>query len=100
MGASGLLGNFDALGTSTVLGTGPANLSEQTKIKLDNDTQKILADCLSQVEEILNQEKDLFEHFAQSLIEKEELEYTEIIEIFDKYGKERRQTPPLYPETE
>ncbi len=81
MGTSGFLGNFDVL-TSRLL-------SEETKRKMDDDVQKILRDCLTEVDEILTREKELLEHFAHQLLEKDELEYDEIVEIFQKYGKER-----------
>lgn len=94
MGDSGLIGNFTVL-TRQQMGISSANISEEIKRKLDESTQKILASCLSQVEEILSKEKELLEYFAQELIKKEELEYDEIIEIFKKHGKERPQEPPF-----
>ena len=81
MGPSGLLGNFAAAGASYI--------SEETKRKIDEDVQQILNECLKEVEDILQGEKELLEHFSQQLIEKEELEYDDIVEIFKKYGKER-----------
>jgi len=94
MGESGMLGNFLAAPSYIPLYQQqvPAiNLSEKTKEKLETDVQKILNDCLKEVEEILTRERNLFEHFAQELLKKEELEYDEIVEIFRKYGKERPQ---------
>ena len=82
MGESGLLGNFSYDRYK------PA-ISEKTKEKLDEDTQKIMRGCLEEVEKILSEEKELLEYFAQRLLEKEELEYDEIVEIFKKHGKER-----------
>jgi len=84
MGESGILGNFDAL----VFGQ-TSLLSEDTKSKIDDDVQKILRSCLSEVTEILNNEKELLEYFAKELLQKGELEYDEIVEIFKKHGKER-----------
>ena len=92
MGKSGLVGNFYAL-TQNNSRPQAINISDDTRKKLDEDTQEILKECLHDVENIIGENKELLEYFAQRLIEKEELEYDEIIEIFKKYGKERRQDP-------
>jgi len=84
MGDSGLLGNFEALGRYTSV-----TLSDDVKAKLDNDVQKIMQQCLKEVEEVLTRERELLEYFAQELLKKEELEYDEIVEIFTKQGKTR-----------
>lgn len=90
MGESGTIGNFYTVNAGTWPATGQSlNISEKTKEKLDNDVQKILRQCLKEVEEILSREKELLEYFAQELLKKGELEYDEIVEIFRKYGKER-----------
>lgn len=90
MGASGILGNFYSLTTHNPWGASSnINISEKTKEKLDEDTQKIMQECLKEVEEILSTEKDLLEHFAQDLLKKEELEYDDIVDIFKAHGKEK-----------
>ena len=94
MGPSGLLGNFDALLTTSYSGS-QLNISEETKRIIDSDVQKILSSCLKDVEEILEKEKEILEYFAQELLKKGELEYDEIVEIFKKYGKERPQDRSL-----
>ncbi|MCK4519800.1 MAG: hypothetical protein KAT96_01360, partial [Candidatus Omnitrophica bacterium] len=86
MGESGLLGNFDALGAGSGLNRSTF-ISEETKRKIDDDVQKILNNCLKEVEEILIREKELLECFAQQLLAKSELEYDEIVEIFKKHDK-------------
>lgn len=89
MGDSGILGNFYTPGIlHSAMGI---DISEDLKRKLDMDVQKVLNDCLKEVEEILTREKELLEYFAQELLKKEELEYDEIVEIFKKHGKARRQ---------
>ena len=88
MGKSGLIGNFYAL-TGGIRGN--INISETTREKLDEDTQAILHDCLNKVKEILAQQQNLLEYFAQELLKKEELEYDEIVAIFKAYGKEHPQ---------
>ncbi len=90
MGESGIIGNFHTVNAGTWLSSGQAlNISEKTKEKLDNDVQKILQQCLKEVEEILSRERELLEYFARELLKKGELEYDEIVEIFKKYGKEK-----------
>ena len=64
---------------------------EATKAKLGGDVQKMLNKCLTEVQEVLTKERGLLDFFAQELIDKGELEYDEIIEVFKKYGKERPQ---------
>ena len=95
MGPSGLLGNFDTLITSPGLIQNEGAISDETKRLIDKDVQKILQDCLREVQEILARERELLEHFAQQLLKKGELEYDDIVEIFKKYGKERPQESSL-----
>jgi len=61
-------------------------VSDKTKEILEGDVQDILQTCLKEVNEILNNHRDLFEYFAQELIKKGELEYDEIQAIFDKFN--------------
>jgi len=79
MGPSGLVGDYTAIPQE--------QLSEETKSRLNQDTDKIVKDCLMEVEELLTREKDLFERFAHELLTKQELEYDEIEAIFAEYGK-------------
>jgi ATP-dependent Zn protease len=74
MGQSGLIGDYSAVPVE--------QLSEETKARLDNDTNAIIRDCVAQVEELLKKENDLFERFAAELLQKNELEYDEIEAIF------------------
>lgn len=89
MGESGLLGNFDGLINRGSYLDRSSLVSEETKRRIDNDVQKILNDCLEEVNKILISEKELLGYFAKELLKKSELEYDEIVEIFKKYGKER-----------
>lgn len=82
MGKSGFIGDFTALRD----GWGNTTLSEATKSKLEEDVQAILQICLQEVRDILEKNKPLLEEFAQELLKKEELEYDEIVPIFDRYG--------------
>ncbi|HTL70453.1 MAG TPA: hypothetical protein VL404_04090, partial [Candidatus Eisenbacteria bacterium] len=93
MGKSELLGDY-----STVNG---AELAGSVKEKLNADTQEILRDCLTRVEEILKKENEIFERFAQELIKREELDYDDIEAIFKEYGKSNpRVTAKYVPKTE
>lgn len=89
MGKSGLI--VSAASSNSPFSSTAWQISGEIKAQLDQDVQEILQTCLKEVEEVLRDEHDLFEHFAQELLEKEELEYDEIVEIFKKYGKARPQ---------
>lgn len=73
------LGDFDAVPE--------AQLSEQLKQDLNEETQKIFQECAKDAENLLRQEKVLLDRFANELLEKEELEYDEIDAIFKEYHK-------------
>ncbi|MBI4395201.1 MAG: AAA family ATPase [Candidatus Omnitrophica bacterium] len=84
MGPSGYVGDY---------GSVPENqLSETVKTKLNDDTNQILKDCMHEVEELLKQEKVIFERFAHELLVRQELEYDEIEAIFAEYGKANPRT--------
>jgi len=87
MGESGLCGNFSALFLSA-RSTEPM-ISEDMKTRLDNDVQKIIGSCRSDVEKILTQERSLLDKFAHELLAKEELDYDQMEEIFKSFGKAR-----------
>lgn len=89
MGKSGLIGDFYARTDSY----GQPLISEKTKEILDNDVQDILQGCLKEVKEILSGHHELFESFAQELLKKEELEYDEIVAIFDKFNLKSASRP-------
>ena len=78
MGKSNLIGDWSCLDSDYV--------SEATRTRLNEDVQDILQSCIRQVDQILNEKRDLFEHFAQELLKKEELEYDEIEGIFSQFG--------------
>jgi len=82
MGSSGLIGDY------TIYRDGNALLlSEDVKMRLNQDVDKILKDCMAEVETLLRKEKDLFERFAHELLTKQELDYDEIEAIFAEFGK-------------
>ncbi|OGX59793.1 MAG: hypothetical protein A2306_05855 [Omnitrophica WOR_2 bacterium RIFOXYB2_FULL_38_16] len=78
MGASGLIGDFNALGAN--------NLSERTKETLDSDIQELLQSCLRDVESLVETNWAAVEAFAGALHKKQELDYDEIEAIFSSFG--------------
>jgi cell division protease FtsH len=79
MGPTGLVGDYTAIPQE--------QLSEETKSRLNKDTDVIIRECLSEVEGLLKKENLIFERFAHELLTKQELEYDEIEAIFAEYGK-------------
>ncbi|MFQ5952483.1 MAG: AAA family ATPase [Candidatus Omnitrophota bacterium] len=78
MGKSGLLGDYGVVPKE--------QLSEEIKLTLNKDTQAIFQECVKEVEKTLDEKKDVLDRFAKELLEREELEYDEIIAIFKEYG--------------
>ncbi|MDD5518999.1 MAG: AAA family ATPase [Candidatus Omnitrophica bacterium] len=94
MGASGLIGNYSLLENmredyGSFRGEKSSFISEKLKEQLNNDVQKILNDCLKEVEDLLTRESGLLDRFAQELLNKNELNYDEIENIFKEFGKAR-----------
>ena len=80
MGISGLVGDYTVV---------PAEqLSEEFRQRLNEDTDAILKSCLEDTEKTLKDNKEILDRFAKELLEREELEYDEIIAIFKEYGIE------------
>ncbi len=78
MGQSGLIGDFTAVDNNVI--------SEKTKEILDTDIQTILQSCIKQTTKILTEHKELLEYFAQELMEKGDLEYNDVQNIFSKFN--------------
>lgn len=79
MGPSGFVGDYAIVGKN--------QLSEEVKNKLTQDVDTIIKQCLKEVEDLLNAERDLFERFARELLTKNELDYDQIEAIFNEFGK-------------
>jgi len=79
MGKSGLVGDFTIIPKE--------QLSEDVRVTLNKDTNKIMNGCLKEVETMLTEKRTLLDRFASELLEREELEYDEIIAIFSEYGE-------------
>ena len=79
MGKNGYLGDYTSIPESQI--------SESLKNKLNEETNQILKECVTEVEQLLKKEEPVLDRFASELIAKEELEYDEIEAIFREYGK-------------
>ncbi len=79
MGPTGLVGDYTSIPQTEI--------SEDTKNRLNQDTDTIMKQCIKEVDELLRKERDLFDRFAHELLVKQELEYDEIEAIFTEYGK-------------
>jgi len=79
MSDAGFVGDYTVIPES--------QLSESIKEKLNAETNKIIKTCLKEVDDLLKKEWPIVERFVKELLEKEELEYDEIEEIFKEYGK-------------
>ncbi|MDD5136974.1 MAG: AAA family ATPase [Candidatus Omnitrophica bacterium] len=75
----GLVGDYTLIPESEI--------SENTKDMLNKETNKIMATCLKDVEDLLKKEWAIAERFTKELLEKEELDYDEIEAIFNEFGK-------------
>lgn len=95
MGANGFIGDYTVLLESWRFRGGGSGdqLSDGTKEKLNNETYKILQDCLQDVDALLRREDALLERFKNELLKKDELEYDEIEAIFVEHGKQHAPAP-------
>ena len=84
MGSSGHIGDYTVIPEH--------ELSETVKTKLNEDTNQILRECMTDVDQLLKREKVIFERFAHELLMRQELEYDEIEAIFAEYGKANPRT--------
>ena len=92
MGDSGFVGDYTQIPSGTVgMGERSAQqLSDEMRLKLNNDTNKILSDCLKEVENLLKTEREILDRFARELLAKDELEFDEIEAIFKEYKKDSK----------
>jgi len=78
MGKSGYVGDYTAVPKE--------ELAEEIKVELNKDTNAIMNECMKEVEKTLIEKKKILDRFSKELLEREELEYDEIIQIFEEYG--------------
>ncbi|MBI3551528.1 MAG: AAA family ATPase [Elusimicrobia bacterium] len=91
MGGDGLVGDFDMIPAG---GYNYSNqLSEAIKQKLNDASQAILRECLQATETILKAEIKILDRFAAELLKRDELDYDEIVAIFQEYGKPPKPIP-------
>ncbi|MCP4482531.1 MAG: AAA family ATPase [bacterium] len=83
MGDSGYIGDYTVIAEKM--------LSSDIKQALNADVHSMLAKCLQDVEDLLKKEWALVDEFVKELLEKDELDYDEIEEIFVKHGKSNAQ---------
>ena len=89
MGDSGMVGDYTVIPKD--------QLSEDVRVALNKDTNEIMNGCLKEVEKTLSDKRKILDRFAGELLKREELEYDEIIAIFEEYGHRESadaQTPP------
>jgi ATP-dependent metalloprotease FtsH len=86
MGPSGVIGNYSITQNNHAI---HSTMSEAFKKQLNDETQSILKECEKETEAFLRQEWAMVEMFAKLLVEREELNYDEIEEIFAQHGKSR-----------
>lgn len=96
MGSNGFIGDYEILLSSWIFRgeSSGDRLSDRIKEKLNDETNRILQQCLQEVEALLRQEDALLERFTKELLEKQELEYDEIEAVFVEHGKQRTLPPP------
>jgi cell division protease FtsH len=78
MGESGMVGDYSVIPKE--------QLSEDVRVALNKDTGTILNTCMKEVEETLKEKEEILNRFAKELLQREELEYDEIIAIFKEFG--------------
>jgi cell division protease FtsH len=91
MGGDGFIGDFSVIPAGQSMRGN--QLSEALKEKLNMETQRILHECLVEVDQVLRTESRILDRFAAELLRREELDYDEIVSIFLEYGKPPRPIP-------
>jgi cell division protease FtsH len=91
MSGNGFIGDFSMIPAG---GTTRGNqLSEALKEKLNMATQDLLHKALAEVEHTLKTEEKILDRFASELLKRDELDYDEIVAIFQEYGKPPQTIP-------
>ena len=81
MGDDGFIGDFTVIPKE--------DISSNLKEKLNTQTMNILNSCFQKVNDCIKNEWAIVDEIAKGLLEKEELDYDDINEIFAKYGKSK-----------
>ncbi len=85
MGEEGLVGNFDVIPDTKI--------SDTLKEKLNDATQRLLREAMLETENLLKAESRILDRFAAELLKRDELDYDEIVEIFQEFGKPPKPIP-------
>lgn len=75
-----------------------SQISEKLKEDLNAETERIFRECAAEAEQLLRNEIQLLDRFADELLKKEELEYDEIDAIFNEYNKSKYAKPQNPPQ--
>ncbi|HNX90413.1 MAG TPA: AAA family ATPase [Candidatus Omnitrophota bacterium] len=78
MGESEYVGDYTAVPNE--------ELSEEVKHSLNKDTNAIIKKCTEEAARTLKENENVLDRFTKELLTREELEYDEIIAIFEEYG--------------
>lgn len=78
MGSNGFLGDFSVIPE--------AQISESLKERLNAESEQIIKECHEDTVRVLKKNWKIVDHFVKELLEREELDYDEIDEIFDGFG--------------
>ena len=92
MGDSGYVGDYTAIPKE--------ELSEEVKVALNKDTNVLIQQCIKEAEKTLEMNRPILDRFAKELLEREELEYDEIIAIFAEYGHKESEEKQWIPSAE
>jgi cell division protease FtsH len=91
MGSNGFIGDYTVLLESWRFrgGSSADQLSDGMKEKLNNETHRIMQECVHEVEDMLRKEDAILERFKDELLKRNELEYDDIEAIFTEFGRQR-----------
>lgn len=78
------MGNSDYIGNFTVIPE--SELSDELASRLNMEAIAIVQSESKNAEKVLRSHWEIVEHFVKLLLEKDELEYDEVVEVFKKYG--------------
>jgi len=81
MGESELVGDYTIVPKE--------QLSEKVREKLNDDTSKIFSNCIKDVEALLKKEKHILDRFVKELLDRDEIDYDDVKEIFDEYDSKK-----------
>lgn len=90
MGLSGFVGDFSIIPKDEI--------SSSLKEKLNNETIAILNSCNAKVDEVLKENWDVVDEIVKILLDKKEMDFDDLEEVFDKFGKKKQSASIATPE--